>query len=165
MNTPLILFFIIIIIFNNLSLRCKWKCKYVPCYILLVKFSLGTFKLVDIINEDNWKEICILILSLCEWCLRVAVACFLSHIPNRGIVSQIQPWSLFALLKLALKILCLWAQFAIFPSIHYISESWISKFFLWSENYVLQSRFYWSALPPCLRTAYALTDSRGQSLS
>lgn len=52
--------------------------------ILLVKFSLDTFKLVDIINEDNWKEICILILSLCELCLRVAVACFLSHMTPPG---------------------------------------------------------------------------------
>lgn len=42
--------------------------------ILLVKFSLDALKLVDIINKNNLKEMCILILSLCRLCCRVVVA-------------------------------------------------------------------------------------------
>lgn len=47
--------------------------------ILLVKFSLDVFKLGDIINENNSKEIYILIPLLCRLCLRVVMACSLNH--------------------------------------------------------------------------------------
>lgn len=50
--------------------------------ILLVKFSLDAFKLVDIINENNLKEICILMLLLCRLCLRVAGLLSEPHYPK-----------------------------------------------------------------------------------
>lgn len=55
--------------------------------ILLVKFSLDALKLVDIINKNNLKEMCILILSLCRLCCRVVVAwLYEPHLSQEGIV-------------------------------------------------------------------------------
>lgn len=134
MNTPLILFFIILIV-NSLYLRCKWKCKYIPCYIVGKIISWY----IQIGWHNEWEQFegnVYLILSLCMLCLRVAVAWFVNHTDPRNMVLPNTILDLICTPYICCKnIVCTHAVGIIsFNSL----DKWVLdfKFFLWSKNYV-----------------------------